>query len=417
LSGVSVDKAHRRRSILGQPKSVWAIAFACGVSFTGSGLVSPILPTMASRLHATPAQMSLMFTSYLSVTAFTMLATGWVSSRIGAKRTLVIGLLLTALFSALAGASHGLYGIIGFRAGWGLGHALFIATALAVIVGASSGGIAGAIVLYEAALGIGVALGPVIGGFLGEISWRLPFFGVSTLMVIALICVVTLVAPTAESADHTSVLEPIKALRERGLRTTSLAALLYNCGLFIVLSYAPYPMRITAHELGFVFFGWGVLIAIFATLCAPWAQRHIGTARSLYLTMLLIALDVAAIGYWIDRPRIIIGCVIASGALIGMNNTLLTGTVMGVAQVPGPTASSAYNFVRFLGGGVAPWLAGVAGRHYGHHWAFYVGAVAVVLGLVMLTTMHRLIVRVDEQRDQETEEVIEEFLDSMGNVG
>ncbi|OIN80945.1 MFS transporter [Mycobacterium malmoense] len=412
-----MDEPLRRHSFLRQPKSVWAVAFACGVSFMGSGLVSPILPTMASRLHATPAQMSLLFTSYLSVTAVTMLATGWVSFRIGAKRTLVVGLLLTAVFSGLAGASHGLDGIIGFRAGWGLGHALFIATALAVIVGASSGGIVGAIVLYEAALGIGIALGPVIGGFLSEISWRLPFFGVSTLMAIGLICVITLVAPTVHPAERVSVSDPIKALRHRGLLTTSIAALLYNCGLFIVISYAPYPMKITAHELGFVFFGWGVLIAIFSAFCAPWAQRRIGTARSLYLTMLLISVDVAAIGYWIERPRIIMICVIASGALIGMNNTLLTGTAMHVAQVPGPTASAAYNFVRFIGGGVAPWVAGIAARHYGHSSAFCVGAVAVLLGLVVLATTHRLIVQVDERRDQETEEVIEEFLDSMGNVG
>jgi MFS transporter, ACDE family, multidrug resistance protein len=417
LSNVSVDKRLRRHSFLRQPKSVWAVAFACGVSFMGSGLVSPILPTMANRLHATPSQMSLLFTSYLLVTALTMLVTGWVSSKIGAKRTLVLGLLLTAVFSGLAGASHGLSGIIGFRAGWGLGHALFIATALAVIAGASTGGIAGAIALYEAALGIGIALGPAIGGFLGEINWRLPFFGVSTLMAIGLICVVTQVAPTAQSADRASILDPIKALRRRGLLTTSVAALLYNCGLFIVISYAPYPMKITAHELGFVFFGWGVLIAIFSAFCAPWAQRRIGTAMSLYLTMLLISVDVAAIGYWVDRPRIIMICVIASGALIGMNNILLTGTVMRVAQAPGPTASAAYNFVRFIGGGVAPWVAGIAARHYGHSSAFYVGAAAVFLGLVVLTTAHRLIVQVDARQKQETEEVIEELLDSMGNVG
>jgi hypothetical protein len=63
-----------------------------------------------------------------------------------------------------------------------------------------------------------------------------------------------------------------------------------------------------------------------------------GSAGSLYFTMLLVAVDVAAIGYWVERPRIIMICVIASGALIGMNITLLTGTVMRVAQVPGPTA-------------------------------------------------------------------------------
>ena len=52
-------------------------------------------------------------------------------------------------------------GIIGFRAGWGVGNALFIATSLAVIVASASGGFAGAIVLYETALGLGIAVGPL----------------------------------------------------------------------------------------------------------------------------------------------------------------------------------------------------------------------------------------------------------------
>src|SRR6185369_11607833 len=90
----------------------------------------------------------------------------------------------------------GIGGIVGFRAGWGLGNALFIATSLAVIVGSASGGFAGAIILYETALGIGIAIGPLLGGELGGISWRGPFFGVSALMAIALIATIVLVQPT-----------------------------------------------------------------------------------------------------------------------------------------------------------------------------------------------------------------------------
>jgi hypothetical protein len=44
-----------------------------------------------------------------------------------------------------------------------------------VIVGAASGGLASAIVLFEAALGLGIASGPLLGGMLGGISWRGPF--------------------------------------------------------------------------------------------------------------------------------------------------------------------------------------------------------------------------------------------------
>src|SRR5258705_9938997 len=170
-----------------QPRAVWAVAFACVISFMGIGLVAPILPALAGSLHATPSQVSLLFTSYLVVTAVAMLVVGAVSSRIGAKRTLVVGLVLIVVFAGLAGTSDTIDGIVGFRAGWGLGNALFIATSLAVIVASATGGFAGAIILYETALGFGIAVGPLLGGLLGGISWRGPFFGVSALMAVAFI--------------------------------------------------------------------------------------------------------------------------------------------------------------------------------------------------------------------------------------
>ena len=99
-----------------QPKAVYAVAFACVVSFMGIGLVDPILPALSTQLHATPSQVSLLFTSYLLVTAVAMLFTGWVASRLGAKRTLITGLGLIVVFAALAGLSGSIGGIVGFRA-------------------------------------------------------------------------------------------------------------------------------------------------------------------------------------------------------------------------------------------------------------------------------------------------------------
>ena len=151
-----------------QPKAVFAVAFACVVSFMGIGLVDPILPAISNQLHASPSETTLLFTSYLVVTAVAMLITNWVSSRIGAKATMVAGLVLIVVFAGLAGSSGSIREIIEFRAGWGVGNALFIATSLAVIVASASGGFAGAIVLYETALGLGIAVGPLVGGTLGE---------------------------------------------------------------------------------------------------------------------------------------------------------------------------------------------------------------------------------------------------------
>lgn len=102
-------------SILRQPKAVWATAGASVVAFMGIGLVDPILPSIAKGLEATPSQVSLLFTSYFLITAVAMLVTGFVSSRIGGRKTLLAGLALVVVFAALSGTSSSVAELVGFR--------------------------------------------------------------------------------------------------------------------------------------------------------------------------------------------------------------------------------------------------------------------------------------------------------------
>ena len=406
-------------SMFGQPKAVYAVALACVVSFMGIGLVDPILPAISQQLDATPSQVTLLFTSYLVVTAVAMLGTNWVSSRLGAKRTLITGLAVIVVFSALAGLSGSIGQIVGFRAGWGLGNALFIATSLAVIVASATGGFAGAIVLYEAALGLGIAAGPLVGGLLGNISWRGPFFGVATLMTVALVATLVLLDPTPKPAHRTSLGAPLKALRHRGLLTMSITALLYNWGFFTMLGFAPFPMGLSAIQLGFVFFGWGLLVAFFSVIGAPRLQRWFGTARSLYGALGLFAVDLLVMSVGADRLTVLVVTVVVSGAFIGINNTLTTQAVMLVSPVERPVASAAYGFVRFFGGGLAPFAAGKLAEHFGIHVPFAVGAVAVVAAVLVLSTGHRMLAAADAglvedghsvaDRDDVAGEVADEF--------
>ena len=387
MSGTSAGAA----SPFKQPKAVFAVAFACVVSFMGIGLVDPILPSISHELHASPSEVTLLFTSYLVVTAVAMLITNWVSSRIGAKKTLITGLALIVVFSAAAGASPSIGAIIGFRAGWGVGNALFIATSLAVIVASASGGFAGAIVLYETALGVGIAMGPLLGGILGEISWRGPFFGVSALMAIALIATVILVEKTPKPPHKTSLSAPLRALRHRGLLTMALTALCYNWGFFTVLGYAPFPMNLSPIRLGLVFTAWGILVALFAVFGAPMLQGRLGIARTMYLNLALFAVVVLVIAIWTTDNAVLIPAVIVSGIFIGINNTVTTQAVMTVSPVERPVASAAYSFVRFIGGGLAPYVAGRLVIALNIHVPFYIASGAIVLGIIILSTGHHLL--------------------------
>jgi len=417
-----------QRSPFRQPRAVWAVAFACVISFMGIGLVDPILPALSEQLNATPSQVTLLFTSYLVVTAVAMLITGWVSSRLGAKNTLVLGLAVIVVFAFLAGASDGIGGIVGFRAGWGLGNALFIATSLAVIVGSASGGFAGAIVLYETALGVGIACGPLLGALLGSWSRRGPFFGVSVLMALALVATLVLVPRTPKPAHPASLGEPLRALRHRGLLTMGVTALLYNWGFFTMLGYVPFPMGLSIYGLGAVFFGWGVLVAIFSVFVAPRLQTRFGTAPVLYVNLAMFAALLAVIATFTDSPATLATCVVVAGAFIGINNTLTTQAVMLVAPVERPVASAAYGFLRFIGGGLAPWVAGVLAERFGVPLPFYLGAVAVLLAAGVLATGHRLLARADEalaageaahagEADLDAAELEEVLEDGTGEAG
>ena len=62
-----------------------------------------------------------------------------------------------------------------------------------------------------------------------------------------------------------------------------------------------------------------------------------------------------------------------------------------VAPVERPVASAAYGFVRFIGGGLAPYAAGKIAEHSGVHLPFYIGAAAVALGIGVLATGHSLL--------------------------
>ncbi|MEU0565361.1 MFS transporter [Nonomuraea sp. NPDC005983] len=372
--------------LLRQPMSVWATAFAAVVAFMGIGLVDPILPSIAQGLKATPSQVSLLFTSYFLVTAVAMLITGWVSSRIGGKRTLLVGLALVIVFAALAGTSTSVGELVGFRAGWGLGNALFVATALAVIVGAASGGAESAIILYEAALGLGISAGPLVGALLGDWNWRAPFFGTATLMAVGFVLIVTLLKTTPRPDVKTRLSAPIRALAHGGLSTTAFTALFYNFAFFTILAFTPFILHMTPYGIGSVFFGWGVCVALSSVFAAPPLQRRIGSVNVLHLALALLAvlqIGIAVSGQAGIHTGIIV-CTILSGIPIGLNNTVFTESAMEVSDAPRPVASAGYNFVRWMGGALAPFIATKLGEEIAVAVPYVVGAACCVIGMGVL---------------------------------
>lgn len=387
-----------------QPAQVWAVAFACVIAFMGIGLVDPILPAIAESLQATPVETEMLFTSYLVVTGVAMLFTSWISSRIGTKATLLIGLGLIVLFALLCALSGSVDAIIGFRAGWGLGNALFISTALATIVGAASGGSSAAIILYEAALGLGIAIGPLVGGVLGEVSWRGPFFGVVALMAIGFIAVLVLVRSAGEKRTPVPLSAPFRALRQPALAVLAIAALFYNIGFFVLLAFSPFPLGFGAMGIGLTFFGWGVALAITSVWIAPILLRTMKRSTAMLIVLPLLAIDLIVAALVVGSAPALVACIIAGGLLLGLMNTILTESVMEATDLPRSVASSSYSAVRFLGGAAAPPIAAALWHAFNASVPFYFAAVSVLISAAVILFGRPALRRIDVHEADATEE-------------
>ena len=370
-----------------QPKAVWAVAFACVISFMGIGLVDPILPPSGraardaqpgdAAVHQLPAR-------HRGDDADHGLGVEPHRRQAHPDRRLA----LIVVFAAFAGTAGSIGGIIGFRAGWGLGNALFIATSLAVIVASASGGFAGAIILYETALGVGIAHRPAARRSARRHQLARPVLrrrrpdGRRTDRDIVLLPAPPNPAARAASANRSRHCGTA-ASRPRALAACSTTGLLHDARLHAVPRCTS-----TSARLGGVFFGWGVLVAIFAVFGAPWLKARFGTPRSLYGNFILLAADLAVIAIWPHNVALVITAVIVAGAFLGVNNTLVTTAVMSIAPVERPVAAATYGFVRFIGGGLAPFVAAKLAEHINVRLPFLIGAGTILLAAVVLSTVH-----------------------------
>src|ERR1700749_1004014 len=151
-------------------------------------IVNVALPSLVRQLHASDAQLQWVVDAFNLLFASAVLAAGSLSDRFGRKGMLLAGLTVFGLASLTGGLMDSPGALIAARAVMGVGAAMVFPSTLSPLtnVFTERRERALAIGLWGAVTGAAIALGPIVGGWLIELSdWRSIFFAMAPIAAIA----------------------------------------------------------------------------------------------------------------------------------------------------------------------------------------------------------------------------------------
>lgn len=143
-----------------------------------SNVVAVSLPTIARSLRADFADLEWVISAYVLTFAALLLPAGTLADRYGRKRTLIVGLAIFTIASFFCGAAVDATTLNVARAVQGVGAALQLSAALAILSHSFQGpDRARAFSFWGSVVGIAITLGPIAGGVITQIfGWQWAFY-------------------------------------------------------------------------------------------------------------------------------------------------------------------------------------------------------------------------------------------------
>jgi EmrB/QacA subfamily drug resistance transporter len=395
---------------------LWLAVLAAGVPMFMATLdnlvVTTALPAIHADLGADIEGLQWITNAYTLAFASLMLFAVGLGDRFGRRRVFVIGVGVFALASAACAMSGDETVLIAARAVQGAGAAATMPLSLPLLVGAVPDRLrAAAIGIWGGIAGLGVALGPVVGGAVLEgwdwsaIFWlnvpvaalavplalvalpssrgvrlRIDVAGVvlASLAVVALVFgivrgndagwgsaevlgsltvgLASLVGFVLRERRAASPLLPLRLFRDRGFAVANVVALVFSLGAFgAVFLLAQFLQIVQGHtplEAGLMTLPWTAMPLVVAPLSGLVAPR-IGTRRLIVAGLVLLALGVGYLGLILagDAPYAEqLPGYVAAGIGMGLAFSPLSNAVLaGVAPVDHAKANGANSTLREIG--------------------------------------------------------------------
>jgi EmrB/QacA subfamily drug resistance transporter len=200
---LDLDPAHSRQAYERRWVILAVLCFCLLVVSIDNTILNVALPTLVEELHASASELQWIVDAYTLVFASLLLTAGTMGDKFGRRGALMVGLLVFGSGSAISAFVGSPTQLIVMRGIMGLGGAFIMPSTLSILTNVfPSDERPRAIGIWAGVSGLGVALGPLTGGFLLEHFWWGSVFLVNVpVVVVALIATWFVVPRTKDPTD------------------------------------------------------------------------------------------------------------------------------------------------------------------------------------------------------------------------
>ncbi|MGH7502328.1 MAG: MFS transporter [Longimicrobiales bacterium] len=369
------------------------------VDMIGFGIVIPVLPFYATSFGASPVEVTALFAAY---SAMQMIATpvwGRVSDQHGRRPLLIAGLFASAISHLIFGLAASLWLLFVSRLAAGAAGGT-IAVAHAYIADTTTAeDRAHHMGLVGAAAGLGVMIGPAIGGFVSQWGLALPGFVAAGLSALNGLAAMALLAESRPANRAGRARSGQAATLQGWFRTmTSQPIALMMVVYFLAISsftgmtallalYTEAQFGMNARDMGIVFsIAGGATVVVrgvlLGRLVKRFGERNVVRLGASGLFLSLILMIVVPGGAWV--PFVVVIYAFGAGTLFPTLATLVSfatdsesqGAVLGGSQVVGG-----------LGRVTGPIWYGALFQNFGHDSPFLVGALLVAISWILAASI------------------------------
>jgi len=315
---------------LAKNRNIGILFFTLVVMLMGFGMVIPIMPFYIESLGASGTTLGALMAIFSIMQFLFSPIWGSLSDRYGRKKLLLLGTFGNGLSMLLFGLSTQVWMLFASRALAGILSAATMPTAMAYISDSSDkksrGGGMG---IIGAAMGVGMVIGPGLGGWLGEVDLSLPFFVAFGLSLASMLLILILLPESLPAEKRTS------AVQANGPHFKNLwRALTGPLGFLMALSflvffalanfegifglYAQYRFDYGPRQVGTVMMVIGVVSAVMQGLMTGPATRRFGEDKLIRWSLLG-----SAVGFGVMLLARSMGTIMLTTGLFVLANAML----------------------------------------------------------------------------------------------